>query len=59
MRVLITGVAGFIGTNLSLHYLEKRHKDYCIDNFDKYNSLVLKKFRLRILKIQKNLYSFH
>ena len=35
MRVLITGVAGFIGTNLSLHYLEKRHKVYGIDNFDK------------------------
>ena len=42
MRVLITGVAGFIGTNLSLHYLEKRHKVYGIDNFDKYNSLNLK-----------------
>ncbi len=54
MRVLITGVAGFIGTNLSLHYLEKRHKVYGIDNFDKYNSLDLKKFRLRILKKQKN-----
>ena len=38
MKILITGVAGFIGTNLSIYFLKKKHKVYGIDNFDDYNS---------------------
>lgn len=54
MKILITGVAGFIGTNTALHLLKKKHTIYGLDNFDKYNSTQLKKFRLNKLKKFKN-----
>ena len=56
MKILITGVAGFIGTNLSIYFLKKKHKVYGIDNFDDYNSKNLKKFRLKILRKEKNFF---
>ena len=56
MKILITGVAGFIGFNLAYHLLKKKHKVYGIDNFDNYYSTSLKKRRLNILKNNKNLY---
>lgn len=31
--ILITGGAGFIGSNLCEHFLEKNHKVICLDNF--------------------------
>ena len=53
MKILITGVAGFIGFNLA-KYLLKRNYDICgIDNFDNYYSISLKKRRLNILKKAK------
>ena len=53
MKILITGVAGFIGFNLA-NYLLKRNYDICgIDNFDNYYSISLKKRRLNILKKAK------
>ena len=33
MKILITGGAGFIGSNLCEHFLEKGHKVTCLDNF--------------------------
>lgn len=54
MKILITGVAGFIGTNTALHLLKKKHTIYGLDNFDEYNSIKLKKFRLNKLKKFKN-----
>ena len=56
MKILITGVAGFIGFNLSSHLLKKNFKVYGIDNFDNYYS-ILKKKRISILKNSKNLNS--
>ena len=53
MKILITGVAGFIGFNLAYHLLKKKHKVYGIDNFDNYYSTSLKKRRLNILKNNK------
>ena len=54
--ILITGVAGFIGFSLAEDMLNKGHKVYGIDNFDKYYSLTLKKKRLEILKKQPSFY---
>ena len=50
MKILITGVAGFIGFNLSKNLLKKNFKVYGIDNFDNYYSVSLKKKRISILK---------
>lgn len=33
LNILITGGAGFIGSNLCEHFLEKGHKVVCLDNF--------------------------
>jgi UDP-glucuronate 4-epimerase len=54
MKILITGVAGFIGFNAALYLLKKKHIIYGIDNFDKYYSLSLKKKRIFILKKNNN-----
>ncbi len=54
MKILITGVAGFIGTNTALNLLKKKHEIYGLDNFDDFNSIKLKKFRLSKLKKYKN-----
>ena len=43
MKVLITGVAGFIGYNLASYLLIKNYTIYGIDNFDDYYSVLLKK----------------
>ena len=37
MRILITGVTGFIGTNTALNLLKKKHIIYGLDNFDEFN----------------------
>ena len=36
MKILVTGVAGFIGYNLSKLLLEKKYRVFGIDNFDNY-----------------------
>ena len=56
MNILVTGSAGFIGFNLSLHLIKKKYKVYGIDNFDDYYSIQLKKKRNEILKNYKNFY---
>lgn len=33
MKILITGGAGFIGSNLTEHFLSKNHQVVCLDNF--------------------------
>lgn len=44
MRVLITGAAGFIGTNLSLRFLKEGHEVIGVDNFACSKRSVLKNF---------------
>ena len=55
-RILITGVAGFIGFSLAKNLLERKIKVYGIDNFDDYYSISLKKLRIKLLKKYKNFY---
>ena len=50
MKILITGVAGFIGFNLANHLLLKNYQVIGLDNFDNYYSVKYKKERVRNLK---------
>ena len=50
MKILVTGVAGFIGFNLSKFLLEKKIKIIGLDNINNYYSTKLKKDRLIQLK---------
>ena len=58
-KILITGVAGFIGFNLTKKLLEE-NKYYIvgIDNIDNYYSTRLKVDRLKILKKMKNFFFY-
>ena len=42
MKILITGVAGFIGFHLSKNLLDKGHTIYGIDNINNYYDITLK-----------------
>ena len=55
MKVLITGVAGFIGFHLSQHLLKENFDIVGIDNINDYYDLNLKTDRLKILN-NNNLY---
>ena len=50
MKILVTGVAGFIGFNLSKFLLDKKFKVIGLDNINNYYSINLKKDRLKKLK---------
>lgn len=52
MKILITGVAGFIGFNLASRLLKDDHEVYGIDNLNDYYDVNLKKTRLSL--IEKN-----
>jgi UDP-glucuronate 4-epimerase len=52
-KILITGVAGFIGYSLAEKLLNKGFKVYGVDNFDNYYSIIYKKLRIRELKKNK------
>jgi UDP-glucuronate 4-epimerase len=54
MKILVTGVCGFIGFNFANFLLKKNYKIYGIDNINNYYSVKLKKHRLKILKKNKN-----
>ena len=43
MKILITGVAGFIGFHLANKLLKSNHKIYGVDNLNNYYSASLKK----------------
>ena len=58
MKVLITGVAGFIGFSLAKELLEKNFYVYGIDCIDEYYSVRYKKLRLNLLKKNKNFYFY-
>ncbi len=46
MHIMITGVAGFIGSTLAMRLLERGDKVYGVDNLNDYYSVDLKKSRL-------------
>jgi len=47
MKILITGVAGFFGSNLAEYLLEKGHTIIGIDNFNNYYSPAVKEYNIR------------
>ena len=51
MKILVTGVAGFIGYHLSNKLLLKNYKVIGIDNVNNYYDVRLKK-RIKLLKIK-------
>ncbi len=59
MKILITGCAGFIGFHLSKYLIKQtKHKIFGIDNLNAYYDVNLKKDRLKILKKNKNRFTF-
>ena len=53
MKVLITGVAGFIGMHVAKRFLENGHKVFGIDNLNNYYDVKLKKNRLKQLNVKE------
>ena len=58
MKILITGSAGFIGSALSLHFLQKGNEVHGIDNHNDYYDPLLKKSRVERLN-QYSKYKHH
>jgi UDP-glucuronate 4-epimerase len=54
MKILITGVAGFIGYHLAQRLLAEGHEIYGIDNLNDYYDIALKQARLNRLLPQPN-----
>ena len=54
MTILITGVAGFIGSHLASKMLSQNFNVLGIDNLNEYYSVNLKKYRLKQLHKFKN-----
>ena len=54
MNILITGIAGFIGSKLAENLLKDKINVYGIDNLNSYYSVKLKKLRLNQLKKYNN-----
>tara|TARA_B110000858_G_C17806743_1_gene478465 strand:+ start:4777 stop:4995 length:219 start_codon:yes stop_codon:yes gene_type:complete len=50
MRILITGVARFIGFNFSEFLLKKNYKIVGVDNINNYYSQKLKKEKYKLIK---------
>ncbi|MEO6219600.1 MAG: GDP-mannose 4,6-dehydratase [Ginsengibacter sp.] len=53
-RILVTGGAGFIGSNLSKKLLNDNYEIICLDNFDSFYSRNQKELNLKNLKDKKN-----
>lgn len=58
MKIIITGVAGFIGYKLADLLLRENHIIYGIDNLDDYYSVLYKKSRVNKLKKYKKFFFF-
>ena len=57
MKILVTGVAGFIGFSFAHHILKKKNVIvFGLDNIDNYYSIKLKYKRLKILKKNKKFF---
>lgn len=57
-KIIITGVAGFVGFHLAKYFLEKNYTILGIDNLNNYYDVKVKKKRLEILKNFKNFYFY-
>jgi UDP-glucuronate 4-epimerase len=57
MKFLVTGAAGFIGSNVSKRLLEAGHQVVGIDNLNDYYDVNLKLARLELLKSEN--FTFH
>ena len=53
MKIIITGVAGFIGYSLALKLLRQKHTIIGIDNLDDYYSVNYKKRLLELKKFKR------
>ncbi|MFK4764192.1 NAD-dependent epimerase [Desulfobaculum sp. SPO524] len=54
MKILVTGAAGFIGSTLSMRFLEEGHTVVGLDNLNDYYSVQLKKDRLARIQDHPN-----
>lgn len=54
MKILITGVAGFFGSNFAEYLLEKGHTVIGIDNFNNYYSPAVKEYNIKEFKDNPN-----
>ena len=54
MRILITGVAGFIGFHLATELSKKKYQIIGLDNLNNYYSPEYKSQRLNLIKKKKN-----
>jgi nucleoside-diphosphate-sugar epimerase len=54
-RLLITGIAGFIGSNLAMSALGHGHEVHGLDNFSSGNEANLAPFRKRIILFRSDL----
>lgn len=53
-KIIITGVAGFVGFHLARKLLKKKYKVFGIDSLNSYYDISLKKSRVEILEKEKN-----
>jgi len=58
MKILVTGAAGFIGSDLSQRLLDKGHTVIGVDNFNDYYDVALKRDRVAQTLAHKNSESF-
>lgn len=54
MTILVTGAAGFFGSNLCEYLLEKGHQVVGVDNFNDYYSPTVKEYNIKEFKDHKN-----
>ena len=50
MKILVTGAAGFIGSDLAKYLLDKNYEVVGIDNFNDYYSPKIKEFNIQSFK---------
>ena len=59
MKVLVTGGAGFIGSNLTQKLLDLKNEVICVDNLDPYYDLRIKKENIKPFLMLRNYHFYH
>ena len=54
MKILVTGAAGFFGSNLCEYLLANNHQVVGVDNFNDYYSPAVKEYNIREFKDNKD-----